>query len=176
MKVVEDSRKVYPGMEGRCTRVIDGDTIEIRVGGWLGGTVYRVRLIGIDAPETKHPLKGAEPFGHKAARELRKALEGRKVYLELDAEQFDRYGRLLAYVYRSDGMDPQATLIRAGLARAVKYGRNSRHYFTYKKYEREAQKAGRGIWSGEAESAGCVSVIAGLLLIPLGLLVVLFLA
>jgi len=170
-----EQREVYPDIEGKCIRVIDGDTIDVRVGNWLTGKIYRVRLIGIDAPETNHPRKGTEPFGHKAARELRKALEGRKVYLELDSEQVDRYGRLLAYVYRSDGMDPQATLIRKGLARAVKYGKNDKHYFTYKKYEREAQKDGLGIWSGKPASAGCASMVAGLMLIPIGILMILLL-
>lgn len=173
---MEDRRKIYPHLEGKCIRVIDGDTIDVRVGGWLTGEIYRVRLIGIDAPETKHPRKGTEPYGRKAARELRKALEGRKVYLELDSEAVDHYGRLLAYVYRSDGMDPQATLIRNGLARAVRYGRNNRHYFTYKQYEREAQKAGRGIWSGKREGVGCASVVAGLLLVPVGVLAILLMS
>ena len=173
---MEDRRKIYADIEGKCIRVIDGDTIDVRVGNWLTGKIYRVRMIGIDAPETKHPRKGTEPYGRKAARELRKALEGRKVYLELDSEAVDRYGRLLAYVYRSDGMDPQATLIRNGLARAVRYGKNSRHYFTYKRYEQEAKQAGRGIWAKKPEGVGCASVVVGLLLVPVGVLAILLMS
>ncbi len=74
--------------EAFVTRVVDGDTIEIEGG-------QKVRYIGIDTPETKHPRKPAQCFGHEAYEQNKKLVEGRVVKLERDVSETDRYGRLL---------------------------------------------------------------------------------
>jgi len=80
------------------TRVIDGDTLVLDGG-------ERVRLIGVDTPETVHPQKPVEYFGKEASEFTRRTAEGRRVRLEYDqgTGRQDRYGRTLAYVYLEDG-------------------------------------------------------------------------
>lgn len=92
-----------PSIEARVLRVIDGDTIEVRIIrapegiGVKEETVEQVRYIGINAPESTEP-------GYEAATHINRLLvEGKTVYLELDVTVRDRYGRLLAYVY----LDPE---------------------------------------------------------------------
>ena len=97
------------------TRVIDGDTIEIEGG-------QRVRYIGIDTPETSHPQKGVECFGREASAENRKLVEGKKVVLEKDVSEIDKYGRLLRYVYARDTFVNQYLVIQ-GYAHSSSYPR-----------------------------------------------------
>ena len=80
----------------RVERVIDGDTIQVRV----EGKSYTVRLIGVDTPETKHPTKAAQYFGQEASAFTKAALEGKTVLLQKDrtGDTVDRYGRWLRYV------------------------------------------------------------------------------
>ncbi len=63
----------------------------------------KVRYIGINTPKTKHPTKGVEYFGKEAAEANRKLVAGKRVSLEFDVQQRDRYGRLLAHVYLENG-------------------------------------------------------------------------
>src|SRR5215218_11187821 len=92
---------------GRVVKVVDGDTIHVQI----GETREKVRYIGIDTPETKHPTKGVQCFGAKAAAFNARLVAGEQVRLVRDVEQRDRYGRLLAYVYRvRDGLFVNAEL------------------------------------------------------------------
>lgn len=77
----------------KVTRVVDGDTFYARLS---SGREEKVRLIGVDAPES---TKEVEPYGKEAAAYAKKRLAGKTVYLELDVQQRDKYGRLLAYVW-----------------------------------------------------------------------------
>src|SRR5689334_12864051 len=78
-----------------------------------GGRVEKVRYIGIDAPETRHPIRGAEPGGREASAANRRLVQGRTVRIELDVRARDRYGRLLGYVYVGDLMI-NAEMVRLG--------------------------------------------------------------
>lgn len=89
-------------------RVIDGDTFVLETG-------EKVRLIGIDSPETVHPRKPVESFGLEASQFTKRLLEGKHVELEFDVDRYDRYNRLLAYVY-VDGVFLNEELVRQGLA------------------------------------------------------------
>jgi micrococcal nuclease len=124
-----------------CTRVIDGDTIVVDI----DGKKEKVRLIGVDTPETTHPQKGVEYFGREASEFTRKMVEGKKVRLDFDWQRRDRYGRLLAYVYLPDGTFLNAEIIREGYGFAY-----TRHPFKYmkefKQLEREARKNKKGLW------------------------------
>jgi len=84
-----------PALTGAVLSTIDGDTIMV----WVDQEhrAERGRLIGIDSPELHHPILGEQPGGREAALVARPLLDGRRVRLELDVEQRDRYGRLLAY-------------------------------------------------------------------------------
>ncbi len=105
-----------PGQSGSATvtRVIDGDTIVVS----LGGHAERVRLIGIDTPETVSPVKPVQCFGKQASDHTKALLPpGTVVRLVRDVEARDIYGRLLAYVYRgSDDLFVNLELATDGFA------------------------------------------------------------
>jgi len=79
-------------LEGVVVRIVDGDTIHVR----LGDRVEKVRYIGLDTPEIQHPRKGVEPGGRDALRGNRALVEARRARLGLDVQERDRHGRLLA--------------------------------------------------------------------------------
>lgn len=135
------------------TRVVDGDTVDTGVG--------RVRLIGIDTPETVHPERGVECFGREASAFAARLMPpGTAVRLRYDAERRDRYGRLLAYVYRADdGLFVNAELVEQGYAQVSTVPPNVAHADELVMLARDARDAGRGLWSacsedGPGSSAG----------------------
>lgn len=95
--------------------VIDGDTIRVN----LDGKTESVRLIGIDTPETVHPSAPAEPFGREASAFTERAVDGKTVWLEFDAQKRDRHGRLLAYVWLKEPKDDGQAAVRAGMLNAM---------------------------------------------------------
>jgi micrococcal nuclease len=120
----------------RVERVIDGDTIIVD-GGW------RVRYIGIDAPEL-HPE--AEYYGTEAWQANRELVEGRRVRLEKDVSDKDRYGRLLRYVY-VDGVLVNAEMLKGGYAHACSYPPDLKYQESFEELERQARETGRGLWA-----------------------------
>ncbi len=123
----------------RCVRVVDGDTL------LLEGD-ERIRLIGVDTPESVDPRRPVEAFGKEAAAFTRRLAEGRRVRLEFDQERSDRYGRTLAYVYLEDGTFLNAEIIRQGYGHA--YTRFPFRYSEeFRSYEREAREQRRGLWA-----------------------------
>lgn len=126
------------------TRVVDGDTIRAR----LGGRDERVRLIGIDTPETHGPGGLVECYGREAtARTSRLLPPGTPVRLVGDVEPRDRYGRLLAYVYRArDGLFVNLALARDGFADAFPYPPNLSHAPDLDAAAASARRDGRGLW------------------------------
>ncbi|MGV0717842.1 thermonuclease family protein [Mycolicibacterium sp. XJ662] len=134
-------------------RVVDGDTIDIRdeVRGRL-----RVRILGIDTPETKKPNSPVECWGPEATEFARSTMLGQRVALVTDPTQdrTDRYGRTLAYLVRADGFDYAVEAARAGTARSYVYGGRpvSRHDAIVAA-EREARDAHRGLWGPPCNGA-----------------------
>jgi len=127
-----------PAGEYRVVRVIDGDTIVLE-------NDERVRYIGIDSPELGKG-DGSEVRLADEAREFNRGLvEEKRVRLEFDEKQRDRYGRLLAYVYLGDLMVNEE-LVRSGLARARDYPPNLRYRERFEKAEGEAKERGLGLW------------------------------
>ena len=134
-------------LEVRPSRFIDGDTFGLSV-----------RLIGIDAPETRHPRKASEPFGEEASLFLRAEVAGKTLHLEFDQESMDRHGRLLAYVFLPDGTFLNALLVCEGYARASPYPPNLKYAGLFRQLEKEAREARRGMWRGlgdRVSSEGC---------------------
>jgi micrococcal nuclease len=126
--------------EGVVTRVVDGDTF--RMGD------ERVRLIGVDTPETKKPGSPVECFGKKASAFTTKMLDQEEVVLTLDVEERDRYGRTLAYVKRKrDGFDINRELIKRGYALPLTIPPNVKHADAYRELGAKARDRGRGLWS-----------------------------
>ena len=128
-------------VEGTVVRVVDGDTIHVRI----GARVEKVRYIGVNTPEVHHPTKGEEPGGREAAEVNRRLVEGQAVRLELDVQERDRYGRLLAYVWIGDLM-MNAELVRLGYAQVMTVPPNVRYQEVFLKLQREAREAARGLW------------------------------
>ncbi len=142
-------------------RVVDGDTLVIQ----MGGRQETVRLIGVDTPETVHPTIGVQRGGPEASAFTRRLLPpGTRVTLELDVQQRDRYGRLLAYVYLPDGRMLNAELLREGMAQLLTVPPNVRYVERFTQLQREAREAGRGLWAGlgaqEAPRSGTVLILS----------------
>ena len=120
------------------TRVIDGDTLVLDGG-------EKLRLIGVDTPETVDPRKPVQHFGKEASAFTRKLAEGKKVRLEGYKKNADKYQRSLAYVFLEDGTLLNAEIIKQGYGFAyTKYPFQRMEEF--RKYEREARESQKGLW------------------------------
>ena len=122
----------------RVVRVVDGDTL-------LLDRNERVRLIGVDTPETVDPRRPVERFGKEASDFTKRMAEGKNVRLEYDQDRIDRFGRTLAYVYLEDGTFLNAEIVRQGYGHA--YTQFPFKYLEeFRGYEREARESQRGLW------------------------------
>lgn len=131
------------GVEVTVTRVVDGDTVEVSP--TIDGE-EDVRLIGVDTPETSGSPGGAQPYGERASRFTERVLEGERVTLRFGEEKRDDYGRVLAYLYTSDGEMFNQTLLERGYAQVATFPPNTRYVERFEKAQREAREAERGIW------------------------------
>jgi micrococcal nuclease len=140
----EDDATPAPGKATtvEVTRVVDGDTVEVS----LDGHTEDVRYIGIDTPETVKPGAPIECFGPEAHDFNERLVDGKTVRLDFDAERRDVYGRLLAYVHVGNTF-VNAELVREGYATTLTIAPNDRYADMFKRLEREASSAGRGLWS-----------------------------
>lgn len=131
------------GHDTTVARVSDGDTIVV-------DRTTRVRLIGIDTPETQDPRASVQCFGPEASRHTAELVPpGTPVRLVYDVERTDRYGRTLAYVYRlSDGLFVNLALLRDGFATMATFPPNVAHVEEFRAAERQAREASRGLWGG----------------------------
>lgn len=127
------------------TDVVDGDTLKIN----MGGTVETLRLIGIDTPETVDPRKPVQCFGVEASNRAKALLSGQKVRIEQDSTQDtrDKYGRLLAYVYRDDGLFFNKSMVADGYAYEYTYDKPYMYQAEFKAAQLAAQNGQKGLWS-----------------------------
>lgn len=123
-------------VEATVVRVIDGDTIEVDIGGRL----YKVRYIGIDTPEIGRP--GAD----EATAVNAQLVSGKTVYLEKDVSETDRYGRLLPYVWTDEGM-VNAILVASGYAQVATYPPDVKYQQDFLELQRQAEANGLGLWA-----------------------------
>ena len=125
-------------------RVVDGDTIEIAI----GGKTERVRLIGVDTPETKHPTKGVECYGPEASAYTEQLLPtGTALRVERDIEARDKYGRLLLYVYTADSnVFVNLDLVMNGYARPMVFEPNTAHKADFAQAATQAELRNVGLW------------------------------
>jgi micrococcal nuclease len=143
-----DDEALGHSARARVVRVIDGDTIEVSI----GGHDEDVRYIGVDTPETVKPDTPVQCYGPQASAENHRLVEGRTVRLVFDRERRDVYGRLLAYVYtRARGGAGKsgfvnATLVRDGYARTLTIPPNTAHVSQLGRLQARAGRAGRGLW------------------------------
>jgi micrococcal nuclease len=145
-----DSRKESPvgatGLQANATGeyVVDGDTVDMII----NGVEERVRLIGIDTPETKKDNTPVECFGPEATAFTQSLLpEGTAVYLERDVEARDIYGRLLGYAYLADsGVFVNLEIVRQGYAQPLTIPPNVAHSTEFVEAAREAERTNVGLW------------------------------
>lgn len=126
------------------TRIIDGDTIEIEGG-------QKVRYIGIDTPETVDPRKPVQCFGKEASAKNKELVEGKKVRLEKDITDTDKYGRLLRYVYIGD-IFVNLELVKQGYASSYSYPPDIKFQNVFLQAQQEAQAKNLGFWSACEEN------------------------
>lgn len=129
-------------------KVVDGDTIVIS----KDGVDATVRMIGVDTPETVHPSKPVQCFGAEASKKTKEWLEGESVYLKVDPTQGerDKYGRLLGYVFRDDGLFINRSLISEGFAFEYTYNLPYEYQAEFQAAEDTARLEKRGLWADEA--------------------------
>ena len=123
----------------RVTRVVDGDTIQIQGG-------QKVRYIGIDTPETVDPRKPVQCFGKEASRKNKELVEEKFVRLEKDVSEYDKYHRLLRYVYLNNTF-VNLELVKQGYARAATFPPDVAHQQEFLAAEEEARREKRGLWN-----------------------------
>ena len=147
-------RTAWPGPPGNAVaaevqRVTDGDTFVATV----DGRKERVRVIGVDTPETVAPNRPVEPYGRQASSFAKLYLTGATVRLAGDAEPRDRYGRLLAYVWLADGTFWNALLGAEGYAQQLTIPPNVTYAGLFRRLVAEARRQDRGLWATSADKA-----------------------
>jgi len=127
------------------TQVIDGDVIEIRI----NGKEHVFRLIGLDTPESVDPIREVQCFGKEASNKAKELLFNKKVRIETDMSQgaTDKYGRMLAYVYREDGLFFNKYMIEQGYAREYTYETVYKYQSEFKAAQKNAEISQLGLWS-----------------------------
>jgi len=134
------------------TRVVDGDTLVLENGS-------RVRLIGIDTPEihdssklkrdsqrSKEDISTIKKLGLRSFEFTKKLVEGKRVSLEFDVERYDKYDRMLAYVYLKDGTFVNAEIVKEGYASLMTFPPNVKYVDLFTKLYQEARQNKRGLW------------------------------
>ncbi len=128
-------------------RIVDGDTIVVSFAAQAGFiNPEKIRLIGVDTPESVDPRRPVERFGAEAARYARDRLSGKTVYVAFERKLRDSYDRLLAYVFLADGCCVNLDIVSAGYGFAyTKYP----FYFMddFRRAEKEARREKRGLWA-----------------------------
>ncbi len=127
------------------TKVIDGDTITIN----LDGKSETIRMIGIDTPETVDPRKTVQCFGKEASDKAKELLTGKKIRIEKDPSQGerDKYGRLLAYVSREDGLFFNKYMVEQGYAHEYTYNAPYKYQAEFKVAQATAEAQKKGLWA-----------------------------
>jgi len=130
------------------TRVVDGDTIEARYD--HEETLVKIRLLGVNTPESVDPRRGVECFGKVASQFTKDILEGKRIQLVEDpeADNIDKYQRLLRNIVLEDGTDFNLLLVEQGYANAyLSFPLNKQRKAQLSQAEKDAREAGLGLWS-----------------------------
>lgn len=134
--------------EARIDRVVDGDTV---VALFQNNTSEKIRIIGMNAPESVDPRKEVQCYGKEASAHLRDLIQGKIVRLERDDSQQnkDKYGRLLRHVFLSD-LNIAESMIKDGYAYEYTYSAAYKYQKIFKIAQQEAQKNEAGLWQRDA--------------------------
>ncbi len=134
-----------PGVQALVHRVIDGDTLEVI----LDGKKQKIRMIGVNTPETVDPRRPVQCFGKEASNYAKQLLTNQTVFLESDPSQgsTDKYHRLLRYVWLDAKTNVNEQLIADGYAYEYTYATPYKYQSIFKAAQQEAQNTARGLWS-----------------------------
>jgi len=153
-----ENEKVEEGIElikAKVTKAVDGDTAYVKL---ESGKEEKVRFIGVDTPESTTKV---EPYGKEATAYTKSKLLGKNVWLELDVQERDKYGRLLAYVWLSPPTKESdeeirtkmfnAVLLLEGYAQVMTVPPNVKYAEYFGKYQQEAREKNAGLWGLEVK-------------------------
>lgn len=129
----------------KVTKVIDGDTFSVS----SNNKTLKVRVIGINTPETVDPRRKVECFGREVSDQAKRLLSGQQVRFESDLTQDDKdkYGRLLRYVFLPNNTDYGMEMIKQGYAYEYTYDTSYKYQKKYKTAQSEAERTGVGLWA-----------------------------
>lgn len=135
------------GWWGTVTKVSDGDTLEV--------DSKKVRLIGVNTPETVKPGEPVFPYGKEASEFTKKALTGKKVFVEVDVQPTDKFGRTLGYVYLQEPKTEadienymfNAILLREGYAQLMTIPPNVKYQDLFVHLQKESREGNKGLWA-----------------------------
>lgn len=147
-KEQQKTSSTYSLEKYKVIRVVDGDTLVIE----YNGKNEKVRLIGVDTPESVHPdeTRNTE-FGEKVSNYSKSKLEGNEIQIEFDVQERDKYGRLLCYVY-IEGQMYNKLLLKEGLAKVATYPPNIKYVDEFVKIQKQARQNGKGMWQDKYEN------------------------
>ncbi len=136
--------EIEPNKQYEVIKVVDGDTFNVKVDGYT----VKVRMIGVDTPETVDPRKVVQCFGKEASNASKQLLSKRTVRLETDPTQgkSDKYGRLLAYAYNDEDIFVNSYLIEKGYAHEYTYNIPYKYQKEFKDLEKQAKEGRFGLW------------------------------
>ncbi len=129
----------------KVIKVVDGDTIAVDI----DGVNTTIRMIGIDTPEVVDPRKPVQCFGQEASNKTKSILSNQMVGIELDASQgkYDKYNRLLAYVFLEDGINFNEYMIKEGYAYEYTYSLPYKYQSAFKSAQQYAEENKKGLWA-----------------------------
>jgi len=147
-KKLIDNENVATNKAYKVVKIVDGDTIEVEI----DKVKQKIRLIGVDTPETVDPRKTVQCFGKEASNKTKELLSDKMVNLEEDKTQgnTDKYGRLLRYVFLEDGTFINKYLIYNGFAHEYTYNLPYKYQTEFKEAEKSARENKRGLWSPDS--------------------------
>ncbi len=148
-KVSKNIPSIEVNKQYEVTKVVDGDTFDIK----LENQTVKVRMLGVDTPETVDPRKTVQCFGKEASNKTKELLLKHTVSLQTDPTQgiTDKYDRLLAYVYRDDGLFINEYLLKNGFAHEYTYNIPYTKQTEFKALEKEARESRAGLWGDICE-------------------------
>jgi micrococcal nuclease len=136
-------------LQAEVLRAVDGDTLDVKIS--MTGQEVKVRLLGINTPESVDPRRPVQCFGKEASKHMKELVEGKTVLLveDLKADDRDKYGRWLRNVVRmEDQLDVNATLVDQGYANAyLSFPLDAKRKAQLRALEQQAKAAERGLWS-----------------------------
>src|SRR3989339_635810 len=147
-EVVEINPLPQSGDLYKVVKVVDGDTVTIN----MNGKSQTIRLIGLNTPETVDPRKPVECFGKEASDKAKEILTGKEVRIEKDPGQgdYDKYNRLLTYVFLEDGTNFNKYMIEQGLGYEYTYNLPYKYQKEFKTAQEQAKSQKRGLWADNA--------------------------